>query len=64
MYLEKVPTSDFYKEDFLVQLENKKKKATSPFVRKSVKPKDPVIAKQTPPVYEKKIKPGAEGNLV
>lgn len=64
VYLEKVPTSDFYKEDFLVQLENKKKKVAPPVMRKSVKPKEPVIAKQTPPATEKKIKPGAEGNLV
>jgi hypothetical protein len=64
VYLEKVPTSDFYKEDFLVQLENKKKKVAPPVVRKSVKPKEPVTAKQIPPVTEKKIKPGAEGNLL
>ena len=64
VYLEKVPTSDFYKEDFLVQLENKKRKVAPPVVRKSVKPKEPVTAKQIPPVTEKKIKPGAEDNLL
>lgn len=66
VYLERVPTSDFYKEDFLVQLENKKKK-TPPVVRKSIKPKDPVIVRQKPLVAvtpDKKVKPGAEGNLI
>ena len=67
VYLERVSTSDFYKEDFLVQLENKKKKVLPPLVRKSIKPKDPIIARQRPPVAptpDKKVKPGAEGNLI
>ncbi len=66
VYLERVATSDFYKEDFLDQLENKKKKAPL-VVRKSIKPKDPVIVRQKPPVAatpDKKVKPGAEGNLI
>ena len=66
VYLERVSTSDFYKEDFLDQLENKKKKAPL-VVRKSIKPKDPVIVRQKPPVAatpDKKVKPGAEGNLI
>ncbi|MCY7421438.1 MAG: hypothetical protein LH478_06800 [Chitinophagaceae bacterium] len=67
VYLERVATSDFYKEDFLVQLENKKKKVTPPVVRKTIKPKEPVIARQKPPVAitpDKKVKPGAEENLI
>lgn len=62
VYLEKVTTSDFYKEDFLVKRENELKKKQSPTGKKPApqptKPKVP--ANPAKP----QVKPGAEDNLI
>jgi len=66
VYLEKVPTSDFYKEDFLVKRENEKKKTPVPATKKP-EPAKNNTAKVQPPAAKpeaKKVKPGAEDNLL
>lgn len=78
VYLEKKPTSDFYKEDFLVKRENQNKKQNSSALKPATKKASPPVAAARPrttPAPQNtlrkstitttpKIKPGAEGNLV
>lgn len=66
VYLEKSPTTDFYKEDFLVKRENELKKLQKTPPKKLLgKPvlKDKEVAKKVVPKL-KIIKPGAEDNLI
>ncbi len=64
VFLEKVPTSDFYKEDFLVKRENEKKKSTRPSTRS---PSKQPVSRDKPKTATQpsvKVKPGAEDNLI
>jgi hypothetical protein len=62
VYLEKAPTSDFYKEDFLIKRENELKKKDKPSVEKPLTSK--TSTKVGPSTKRPMIKPGAEENLV
>jgi hypothetical protein len=65
VYLEKTPTSDFYKEDFVTKRENELKKKAKPILpvgKRSTTLNRP-LAKTTPP-KKNIIKPGAEDNLI
>lgn len=62
VYLEKKPTSDFYKEDFVTKRENELKKKAKPVINKPSTTKR-TIAKTTAP-KKASIKPGAEENLI
>jgi hypothetical protein len=63
VYLEKKPTSDFYKEEFVTKRENELKKKTKPLPGKNSASIRPPLAKNTAPLKHA-IKPGAEQNLI
>lgn len=72
VYLEKTPTSDFYKEDFVAKREeelkqSKRSVAKKPVTTKKVlaksRPTDQAVAGATAP-KKNGIKPGAEGNVI
>ena len=57
VYLEKVPESDFTKEDFLI-------KKTEPLVKKPTPVTQKSVAKNNPPSAKSKYRPGAESALI
>ncbi|GEO08451.1 hypothetical protein [Segetibacter aerophilus] len=63
VYLEKKPTSDFYKEEFVIKRENELKKRTKSAAVKAPSSNKPSLAKAPAP-KKPAIKPGAEQNLI
>jgi hypothetical protein len=63
VYLEKKPTSDFYKEEFVTKRENELKKKPKLAAVKTPGSNRPSLAKATAP-KKPAIKPGAEQNLI
>ena len=67
VFLEKTTTTDFYKEDFLLKYDNKKK-PTPPAIKPKPSQQNPVAKanpkSNVPPSKKITVKPGAEDNLV